>query len=422
MLDGKTNLSAAWAAAKQPAKASTCLGCAHGEVELLIDLGAQPPSNRFLRTIEEPVERHAFRVGQCRDCALLQLIEPMPVKLTRPRVGWLSYNEPEAHLDSVCERLWALPGMPRQPRVLGLSYKDDSTLARLARVGAQTYRFDLAADWNVCEPHAQLETLQQAVTPERAALLARSHGPADMLIARHILEHAHRPRAFLEAVLPLVKPGGCVVFEVPAAEKMIATADHALLWEEHVVYFTNATLERFFRAASLQAELWRYTYVLEDSLLAIVRNVPTPSASSVACADEELEAGKALGAQFAASRAAYHAQLDAWRAHGKRIALFGAGHLALKFMNFYGLSDLIHCVIDDNPNKQGTYLPGSCLPVVGSSILRDGGIDFCLMALNPDREAAIISSHASFTTNGGSFYSIFRCSPIALRPSSASSR
>ena len=176
MLDGKTNLGAEWAAAKQPAKASTCLGCAHGEVVLLIDLGAQPPSNRFLRTIEEPVERHSLRVGQCCDCALLQLIEPMPVKLTRPRVGWLSYNEPEAHLDFVSERLSALPGMPQRPRVFGLSYKDDSTLARLARVGAQTYRFDLAADWNVCEPHAQLETLQQAVTPERAALLARQYG------------------------------------------------------------------------------------------------------------------------------------------------------------------------------------------------------------------------------------------------------
>ena len=421
MLEGNTNMTVARAAAKQPAKTWTCLGCAHDTVELVIDLGAQPPSNRFLRAIEEPVERHSLRVGQCRDCALLQLIVPMPVKLTRPRVGWLSYSEPEAHLDSVCERLWALPGMPRQPHVLGLSYKDDSTLARLARAGAQTYRFDLAADWNVCEPHAQLETLQQAATPERAALLARQYGPADVLIARHILEHAHRPRAFVEAVLPLVKPGGYLVFEVPAGEKMIAAADHAMLWEEHVVYFTKATLERFFHAASLPAELWQYAYVLEDSLLAIVRNVPASPSLDPTRADAELEAGKALEAQFGASRTAYHAQLGVWRAHGKRVALFGAGHLALKFVNFYGLSDLIDCVIDDNPNKQGTYLPGSCLPVVGSSILRDRAVDFCLMALNPDREAAIIAAHSPFTASGGTFYSIFRCSPIALRPSSGSS-
>lgn len=403
-------------------KRLTCLGCAHDQVELLIDLGAQPPSNRFLRAIEEPVERHSLRVGQCRACALLQLIEPMPVKLTRPRVDWLSYNEPEAHLDSVCERLWALPGMPREPHVLGLSYKDDSTLARLARRGARTHRFDLSADWNVREPHAQLETLQQAVTVERAATLAQQYGPADLLIARHILEHAHHPRAFLDAVLALVKPGGYLVFEVPAAEKMIAAADHAMLWEEHVVYFTGATLQRFFQAASLPVELWHYAYVLEDSLLAVVRNAPEPSTTRAPDVHSELEAGKALQTRFAALRAGYHAQLGAWRAQAKRIALFGAGHLALKFINFYGLSDLIDCVIDDNPNKQGTYLPGSCLPVVGSSILRNGQIDFCLLALNPDREAAIIASQTQFTANGGTFYSIFRCSPIALRPSNISSR
>jgi hypothetical protein len=397
-------------------KPFTCLGCAHETVDLLIDLGAQPPSNRFLRAIEEPVERYPLRVGQCRTCALLQLIEPMPVKLTRPRSGWLSYNEPEAHLDSVCERLWALPGMPREPHVLGLSYKDDSTLARLARRDARTHRFDLAADWNVREPHAQLETLQQAITAERAAALAQQYGAADLLIARHILEHAHHPRAFVDAVLPLVKPGGYVVFEVPAAEKMIAAADHAMLWEEHVVYFTRATLQRFFQAASLPVELWHYAYVLEDSLLAVARNTPAPATTRGSGPDGGIEAGKALQTQFATLRAAYHAQLGAWRAQAKRIALFGAGHLALKFINFYGLSDLIDCVIDDNPNKQGTYLPGSCLPVVGSSILRNGQVDFCLLALNPDREGPIMASHAQFTANGGTFYSIFRCSPIALRP------
>src|SRR5689334_6298823 len=148
----------------QKPNAAPCRGCAQHAVELMLDLGAQPPSNRFLNAIEDRVERHALRVGLCANCGLLQLIAPMPVRLTRPRMGWLRYNEPEAHLDAVCEQLSVLPDLPPHPRVLGVSYKDDSTLARLARYGAHTYRFDLAQDWGVREPHAQLESLQQAVT------------------------------------------------------------------------------------------------------------------------------------------------------------------------------------------------------------------------------------------------------------------
>jgi hypothetical protein len=91
-------------------------------------------------------------------------------------------------------------------------------------------------------------------------------------------------------------------------------------------------------------------------------------------------------------------------------------------VNLYGLSDLIDWVIDDNPQKQGTYLPGSCLPVVSSSILQDRRIDFCLLALNPDHEAAVIASQPHFASRGGHFLSIFRCSPIALQPSNTSKR
>jgi SAM-dependent methyltransferase len=406
----------------KPSIPAVCRGCAQEAVELLLDLGAQPPSNRFLNSIEDRVERHPLRAGLCRSCGLLQLIDPMPVSITRPRIGWLRYNEPEAHLDAVCEQLRGLPDMPAQPRVFGVSYKDDSTLARLARSGAQTYRFDLAQDWNVREPHAQLESLQQAVTPQVAAALAQRHGRADVLIARHVLEHAHQPRVFLAALLELVKPGGHVIFEVPGAEKMIGAADHALLWEEHVAYFTAATLERFFAAAGVPASLSRYPYVLEDSLVAFVRNAPAGTQARATAAAAEIEASQALGKQFEALRAGYHRQLAAWRALHKHVALFGAGHLALKFVNLYGLSDLIDCVIDDNPQKQGTYLPGSCLPVVSSSILQDGRIDFCLLALNPDREAAVIASQPHFAARGGHFLSIFRCSPIALQPSTISRR
>jgi hypothetical protein len=83
------------------------------------------------------------------------------------------------------------------------------------------------------------------------------------------------------------------------------------------------------------------------------------------------------------------------------------------------MSDLIEWVIDDNPHKQGTYLPASCLPAVGSPILKDCRIDFCLLALNPDREAAVKASQPQITANGRTFHSTFRCSPTALQPSTA---
>src|SRR3954471_21775164 len=55
--------------------AALCRACTQEAVNLLLDLGAQPPSNRFLNSIEERVERHPSRVGLCGNYGLLQFID-----------------------------------------------------------------------------------------------------------------------------------------------------------------------------------------------------------------------------------------------------------------------------------------------------------------------------------------------------------
>ena len=47
-----------------------------------------------------------------------------------------------------------------------------------------------------------------------------------------------------------------------------------------------------------------------------------------------------------------------------RVAMLGAGHLTGAFVNLYGLAERIEFVADDNPNKQGLFMPGSRLPIL----------------------------------------------------------
>ena len=399
---------------------ASCLGCGAGRVEVLVDLGPQPPSNRFERADARPADTHPLVVGQCNACALVQLLDPMSPAMAKSRFAWLTYNEPEGHLDDLAGRLRVLPGIDASSRIVGVTYKDDTTLARFNRLGyANTYRYDMASDLDLPDPCAGLESIQGAIDEQRAAALAARHGVADLLMVRHILEHAHRPGIFLRALRSLVKPGGYLVFEMPDCTKFIGACDYSFLWEEHVTYFSEQSLRAFLKAAGIALQaIHLYPYPLEDSLIAVVRNAPAAKeGAEVGGMGAALAAGREFGARHAEAAERMRDLFSRWRRDDKRVAVFGAGHLAAKFINFFRLGGMVDCVIDDNAHKQELLMPGSRLPIRGSAAL--ASIDLCLLSLNPESEQKVLAKNQSFLDRGGRFLSIFASSTRAAQKAAA---
>lgn len=392
----------------------TCLGCG-GKVNVLVDFGAQTPSNRF-ESPESPVaDRHPLVVGQCVDCALIQLIDPMAPGMVKSRFEWLTYNEPEGHLDDLVSRLRRLPGLDSGSRIAGLTYKDDSTLARFNRLGhVNTLRYQPAADFGLHDPCAGLESIQAALDVATAARLAAQHGLADLLLVRHVLEHAHDPVVFLRAAATLVKPGGYLLFEMPDSDKFIRACDYSFIWEEHITYLCGSTLAALIGNAGLSLQdTIVYPYPLEDSLIGIVRN--QPGTAPLQQGRETLLAdGATFARRYPESRARLQTLLGGWRRAGKKTAIFGAGHLAAKFINLHGLEKLVDCVIDDNAHKRTLLMPGSRLAIRGSAELDARGIDLCLLSLSPESEQKVRAKNQAFLDRGGRFLSIFALSPASV--------
>ena len=159
-----------------------------------------------------------------------------------------------------------------------------------------------------------------------------------------------------------------------------------------------------------------YPYPLENSLVAIARrNDSGQPAASQADVAEDLELGQAYRAEFPRLRQRMERYLSSFRREQGPIAIFGAGHLACKFVNLLGLRDLVEFVVDDHPHKKGMYMPGSRLPIQASSALTERGIRLCLTSLNPESEEKVLSKNQQFVKQGGRFASIFPASPNSLK-------
>jgi len=65
---------------------------------------------------------------------------------------------------------------------------------------------------------------------------------------------------------------------------------------------------------------------------------------------------------------------------GKSVSGYGAPAKASTIINFYGLTTAdIDFVVDDNPLKQGYFVPGAKIPIVPSSRLMEKPTDFVVI-------------------------------------------
>lgn len=364
---------------------------------------------------------HPLALSVCRTCGVVQLVQPLPFAQLIPPYDWITYREPETHLDTVVNKILALGDFDARAVIVGLSFKDLSTLDRFRKRGfAHVRAVDAQRDLGATKAHVGVESIQALLTPEKAKSFTARNGPANLVVARHVLEHAEQPARFMAALAELLAPGGILVIEVPDCSANLARNDYTMIWEEHVLYFTPDTLRQNlsgFGCETVSCDI--HPFPFEDVVVLCARKIskqaqampnsdPAVSARSVALAED-------YGRNFATWTGRYQQLFERLTANGKQLAAYGAGHLTAAFLHFHDVARYFACIVDDTPQKQGLFLPKSGLPITAPSRLTEGDIDHCLFGLAPQLEDRVIAKNSAFTARGGQFHSLFVDSPRSIR-------
>jgi len=399
----------------------SCTVCGAYTLRHAIHFGPQPPSNRFIldnSTMNSCTEdKHPLSLGFCEECCTIQLSTRMPMDMIVPKYDWLNYNEPEGHLDDTVEKLFELPGIGTESLILGVTYKDKSTIDRFTCKGVKPGKVITQEDLEITanKPYG-LETVQKQLRdPIIIKKLKAKYGKVDLLLARHIVEHSEDAASLIRSLRELIKPEGYLIMEFPDSDKIFISNNHAFIWEEHISYFTKHSIKTI--CNFVDAELsWsgQYAYPYEDSLVTAFKFLPNSKSKIIEKSSNEIsKVGERLhnfGQSLEEAKEFWRTKLTQYLNKGYRIAVFGAGHLAAKFINFLQISDLFNCVIDDNPNKVGMKMAGSSLPILSSTALDERDIKICISTLSPESEVKVKEKLASYFQRGGVLISAFSTS------------
>jgi len=384
-----------------------CQVCGGNTVKVILDFGLQPLSNRFSSNPHNDDYYHPLVLAQCQNCSLIQLIDPVPASEIIPRVEWLRYNEPEGHLDDIADIVCNMENLPDKPVACGITYKDDSLLKRLdERLFQKTWRIKPEQDLGITQKGICGETVIPKLTTDSVKNITDKYGYVDVIIARHILEHAIDTQAFLSIIWKFLKPGGYVVFEVPDCTKELENKDYSMPWEEHILYFVPETLKSTFGYTSYElVQFQHYSYESEDVQVAIVQKAKASVRKYVHPVLEKFILPQEYAESFEKHRKVIYSYLKEYVSKVGKIAFFGAGHRTVMMVKSLQIEEFIEFIIDDTEQKQSLYLAGTSLRIKSSKLLEKGNISLCILRVSIENEDKIMKKHHKFVVGGGIFLS-----------------
>jgi len=180
----------------------------------------------------------------------------------------------------------------------------------------------------------------------------------DLYCARHVLEHIPEPLDFLQKLRPAIAEGHATLYlEVPAGEAVFGGDASFDLVYPHVSYFSSAALAGLLGRAGFVVDRidrrFGGQYLSIEARAATGPIDPVPEREIAGFADQARGAASRLDERLEAVRA----RIDATRADGRESALWGAGAKAVAFLAL--LERRVDAVVDINPRKRGSFLPGS---------------------------------------------------------------
>lgn len=359
-----------------------CRGCGAALSLPLIDLGTSPPSNAYLRAeqLDSAEQWVPLKVQVCQSCWLVQtedytradsLFDADYAYFSSFSSTWLEHAE--HYVATMVERF----GLNEQSRVVEVAANDGYLLQYVARRGIACLGVEPTHSTAQAARAKGLDIRELFFGRESASQLLEQGWAADLMAANNVLAHVPDINDFLSGFATLLKPGGVATFEFPHLLTLMAGAQFDTLYHEHYSYLSLTAVQTLCERNGLSVFDVSELPTHGGSLRVFVQRADGGQHEHLPAVQRVLEAELSAGVKtdrFYASLAPAAERIKhellrfllQAKADGKRVVGYGAAAKGNTLLNYAGIKpDLLAWVADASPHKQGKFLPGSRIPVVG---------------------------------------------------------
>jgi len=357
-----------------------CRGCRAVLSLTFLDLGLSPIANDLIspEKTNNPDPLYPLHVMTCLECALVQLPEVTSREslFRSDYVYFSSYSSTWLeHSQRYVTKMMGLLGLNSNDLVVEIASNDGYLLQYFEQEGVQVLGIEPSAGVAEVAIQKGISTVIDFFGADTAIKLASNKKPK-LLIGNNVLAHVPNLHDFIQGFALLIADDGLITFEFPHILNLIKNNQFDTIYHEHYSYLSLTALIPIFHTYGLEVVKIEKLSTHGGSIRIYVAkssSVWAVDSSVLELLKEESEndprnesVWRLIQEKSLQVKTDLLRELKVCKETGTKLAAYGAAAKGNTLLNYTGVTaDLVEYVVDLNPHKQGNYLPGSRIPIVG---------------------------------------------------------
>ena len=350
-----------------------CRSCGNANLKRVVSLGYQPLANNLLNKKEEKYESYPLEVNYCSICHNCQLsvaVDPKKMFSNYLYTSSTSSSFRNHFVKAANNYIKQLKLKPKKSYIIDIGSNDGVALKPFKDLGFnKILGIEPAKNLSKLANKNKIKTFNGFLESKNIKKIKKN---ADLILASNVFAHSDNLKEMAECMFKLLSKNGTIIIEVQYLLNTLKDLTFDNIYHEHYNYWSLTSLVNFFKqfdSIIFKAEKIDThggsirIYIKKGRKIKIANSVKTLLKEEEVFGIKEFKTYKTFGEKINRLKENVVKNINKLKEKNKKIIGFGAPAKATTALNFFGISDQIDFIIEDNKLKHNKFIPGVKIPI-----------------------------------------------------------
>ncbi len=369
-----------------------CRSCGNIKLKRVVSLGYQPLANNLLNKKNEKCELYPLEVNycpKCHNCQLSVTVDPKKMFTNYLYTSSTSASFRNHFKEAAKKYVKELKLNPKKSYIIDIGSNDGIALKPFKDLKfKKILGIEPAKNLAKLANKNKIKTFNGFLDTKTTKKIKKN---ADLILASNVFAHSDKLKEMANCMFKLLSKNGTIIIEVQYLLNTLQDLTFDNIYHEHYNYWSLTSLINFFN--NFEAKIFKAekinthggsirVYIKKGKNVKIEKSIKTLLEEENKFGIKNFETYQKFGEKVYKIRENVLRNLNKLKKDNKKIIGYGSPAKATTALNFFGISNEIDYVVEDNKLKHNKFIPGVKIQIKNKKEIKDKNNAIVVLAWN----------------------------------------